>query len=85
MTGLKCPGCGSQRAVHYLLNGQFIPAFRANPLLVMSIPYLALGFLQRLPGLPADWKNRLAPFYEGKAVWIAGGVLLVYWVGRNLG
>ncbi|MCB0611045.1 MAG: DUF2752 domain-containing protein [Lewinella sp.] len=84
LTGWQCPGCGSQRAVHYLLNGRIGPAFRANPLMVLSIPYLALGFSIRLSGIPENLRRRAEPLYEGKAVWIAGAVLLIYWIGRNI-
>lgn len=42
VTGLQCPGCGSQRAIHALLHGHLSEAFRYNALLVASIPVLAL-------------------------------------------
>jgi len=41
-TGLYCPGCGTLRATHYLLNGQFSTAFRYQPLLISLLPILAL-------------------------------------------
>jgi len=44
LTGYKCPGCGSQRAIHYLLNFDVINASKYNILLVISIPYLILGY-----------------------------------------
>ncbi|MCU0451667.1 MAG: DUF2752 domain-containing protein, partial [Bernardetiaceae bacterium] len=44
VTGYQCPGCGSQRAIHHLLNLRVGKAFAANPLLVISLPYLLLGF-----------------------------------------
>ncbi len=40
LTGLECPGCGSQRTIHALLNGRFITAIKTNPLVVLAIPYL---------------------------------------------
>jgi Protein of unknown function (DUF2752). len=43
LTGLQCPGCGSQRAIHCLLHLDFVQAFNYNALLVMAIPYLGLG------------------------------------------
>lgn len=48
ITGLKCPGCGSQRAVHQLLNGNLMDAVRYNALLVAAIPYLALYLILKL-------------------------------------
>lgn len=38
LTGFDCPGCGSQRALHALLHGDFAGAFRANALLFLIIP-----------------------------------------------
>ncbi|MFR8803179.1 MAG: DUF2752 domain-containing protein [Anaerovoracaceae bacterium] len=37
LTGLKCPGCGSQRVVHNLLNLNIHKAFEANAFLVLSL------------------------------------------------
>jgi hypothetical protein len=42
LTGFECPGCGSQRAVHHLLNLNIVDAIRANALLVFAIPYVLL-------------------------------------------
>jgi hypothetical protein len=40
LTDLKCPGCGSQRAIHALLNGNLAAAWNYNALLVVSVPVL---------------------------------------------
>lgn len=42
LTGYKCPGCGSQRAVHALLNGDVAGAFRYNALLMIAVPWMGL-------------------------------------------
>ena len=45
LTGLWCPGCGSTRALYQLLHGNFLTAFRLNPLVITLLPlacYLAL-------------------------------------------
>jgi hypothetical protein len=47
LTGLYCPGCGSLRAIHYLLHGQFAAALRMNPLLVLSGPAILVISLSR--------------------------------------
>jgi hypothetical protein len=39
-TGLLCPGCGALRAAHQLLHGHLAAAFRFNPMLVVSLPFL---------------------------------------------
>ena len=42
LTGYKCPGCGSQRAVHALLTGNLATAWHYNALLVVALPFIAL-------------------------------------------
>lgn len=42
LTGLECPGCGSQRAVHALLNGDLPGAWGFNPLLIVMLPVVGL-------------------------------------------
>lgn len=44
LTGLNCPGCGIQRAIHALLHGHIAEAIHYNYYLVYSAPY-ALSFL----------------------------------------
>jgi uncharacterized membrane protein len=39
-TGLLCAGCGCLRAMHELLHGHVGTAFRYNPLLIASLPFL---------------------------------------------
>jgi len=42
LTGLECPGCGSQRAIHALLHGQVAEAWSYNALLLVEIPFIAV-------------------------------------------
>jgi hypothetical protein len=77
-TGLLCPGCGSLRALHQLLHGHVLMAFRFNPLLVFTLISLTgLGVLYKcrklsLPPLTPRW------------FWVAGIVFLVVSIWRNL-
>jgi hypothetical protein len=71
-TGLYCPGCGSLRSLHQLLNGHPGRAFSLNPLLILSLPILALAPFVR---------SRL---YRASAAWTAFAVLLVYGILRNI-
>ena len=40
LTGLHCPGCGSQRAISALLHGNIRQAIHFNVLLIASLPLL---------------------------------------------
>lgn len=85
LTGLKCPGCGSQRAIHALLHGDIIRAWDYNPLLIIAVPYIILGFIAELSfrrsRLMRTVRDRL---YSGRAVWIVLTVIIIYWIGRNV-
>ncbi len=47
-TGLKCPGCGSQRAIHAILNFNFARAAHYNALLLIATPLIALYWIAEL-------------------------------------
>lgn len=82
LTGLWCPGCGSLRAVHDLAHGDLAGALGMNPLTVATVPVLVLmwaAWVRRAAsGRPAGW------FAPGWAVWSFLGVVLAFWVLRNL-
>ncbi len=84
ITGYQCAGCGSQRAVHFLLNGNVGGAFRENPLLVLSIPYLLTGFIfdnvKRSGRRFLWWREKLFGF---NAIMVVLAVVIIFWVGRN--
>ncbi|MDE6395317.1 MAG: DUF2752 domain-containing protein [Duncaniella sp.] len=47
VTGLDCPGCGSQRAIHALLHGDIASAWRSNAMLIFGLPTVALLLVAR--------------------------------------
>lgn len=59
LTGLSCPGCGSQRAVHAMLGGDFRAAFGYNALFIIELPLLALLALSRALGQRAPRLGRM--------------------------
>ncbi|MFI6596680.1 DUF2752 domain-containing protein [Nonomuraea sp. NPDC050536] len=81
--GLYCPGCGTLRAIHALAHLDPVGALDMNPLMVVMLPFLLFWWgrwmIRALQGRPR--KTTLAhPAY----VWAFLGVVLVYWVVRNL-
>ncbi len=85
VTGLECPGCGSQRAVHQLLQLEILNAFKQNALLVVAIPYVLVGvYLDRI-AIPSEknytWKRK---FYGKNAIYLALGIICLFWIFRNL-
>lgn len=84
LTGYACAGCGSQRAVHQLLHGHLANAWHLNPLLVLMLPYLVLGFfLDYGPFWPLreTLRQRL---YGLTAIKVVMVLIISFWIGRNL-
>jgi hypothetical protein len=83
LTGLYCPGCGTLRGLHQLLHGHLLEAFGLNPLMVISLPFLAYSYLSL--GVEAI-KGRPLPslFIKAKWIWFVLEVILAYWVVRNI-
>ncbi|GAA2727896.1 DUF2752 domain-containing protein [Cellulomonas aerilata] len=48
LTGLLCPACGSQRAVHSLAHGELAAAWDMNPLLVVLAPVVLVAWARWL-------------------------------------
>ena len=45
LTGMKCGGCGGQRAAFWLFHGRFVDAIKCNMFLTTAMPILAVVFL----------------------------------------
>ncbi|MFC5412006.1 DUF2752 domain-containing protein [Larkinella bovis] len=84
LTGLECPGCGSQRCLHQLLHGHIDQAYRYNPLLVLSLPYLLAGLMLEYTPLGKTYATVQNRFYGKTASWVVFGIVLTYWIGRNV-
>lgn len=82
ITGLYCPGCGSLRALHAITMLDVGTALARNPLAVLALAGLAVGFLRwaarRWTGRP---RTGLAPAW---LLYALAGLVVVYGVVRNL-
>ena len=82
LTGLKCPGCGSQRAVHALLHADFATAWGYNALLVVSLPVVALMVYSQFERRK---RPRLYNRLNSQAVIITAlVVIIIWWIARNI-
>jgi hypothetical protein len=81
LTGLFCPGCGTTRALHALLHGDLPGALAMNPLMVVSLPPVAVLLAQALQLLPPSLEP-LARQLGNARIWAV--VVIGYGVLRNL-
>lgn len=72
LTGYKCPGCGTLRAIHALLHFRVAVAFKLNPFLLLSIPVIV--------GMLASRRFALNAML-GKCILV---VTIGYWILRNI-
>lgn len=83
LTGLQCPGCGSQRAFRALLEGHPLEAWSYNLLLPPLLVYLGLILLLPLLRNPAAGKihSRLT---SPLSVFILLGTVILWGILRNI-
>ena len=83
VTGYDCPGCGSQRAFHSVLNGEWRKAFNYNALLFLLIPYgLLVGIFEWFPSLRGhSFRRILINMYTILTVF---SIVIVFTIVRNL-
>lgn len=83
LTGLDCPGCGGQRAVHALLHFRIKEAIAYNPFLILvSIYILLVVILKNLRGcIPEKLQKAIN---SSKAVIIYLFLMIIWTLVRNL-
>nr|AAS87345.1 hypothetical protein [uncultured Gammaproteobacteria bacterium] len=82
LTGWQCPGCGGLRAVHHLLHGEVVTAFRFNQLVVLALPCVAWFTVRRW--LRGPQRGKYSHQAQARWAWFALGILIVFWIVRNL-
>lgn len=80
--GLRCPGCGSQRALHSLLHLEFKEAFLYNPLIIISIPFIILLCTASLcKESHPHFYNTLNNSIVSRSLLV---IVIVWWILRNI-
>ncbi|MEV5896723.1 DUF2752 domain-containing protein [Nonomuraea fuscirosea] len=83
ITKLYCPGCGTLRTMHALAHLDPVAALGLNPLAMAMIPFLLFWWgrwvLRSWQGRP-----RRTTLAHPAWLWVFIGVVMVYWVVRNL-
>ena len=82
LTRYKCPGCGSQRAIHALLNGHVVEAFKYNAMLFISIPWLAVCIYAETQRVRNP--RRYARLHSDVLIWLFLAMVLLWWLLRNI-
>ncbi|MEP7318826.1 MAG: DUF2752 domain-containing protein [Panacibacter sp.] len=84
LTGLHCPGCGSQRAIVALLHGNFIDALHNNVLAVAALPLLLYSFIALCINTFTKKIIGQKIFYTPLFVKIVLSVVIVFTILRNI-
>lgn len=82
-TGIYCPGCGSQRATHQLLNFNFFGVLHQNLLYVIGL--FVLAYYVVITILQLVFKKPVTNYLDNKKVlWFFVFVIVIFWIARNL-
>ena len=81
LTGLRCPGCGSQRALHSLLHGEIVRAAHYNLLLTLSLPFVATTLVAETNR--ERWPRLYRRINSQAAIYATLAVTCLWWVARN--
>ncbi|WBO83896.1 DUF2752 domain-containing protein [Hymenobacter yonginensis] len=84
LTGLHCPGCGTQRALHALLHGRLTEAVGFNLLAATLAPLVALGLLHEARLQLSGQPRRRTLLYRPWLAWGIVGLTVMFTVLRNL-
>ena len=82
-TSFYCPGCGSQRATHKLLNFNIFGALQQNVLYLISL--LLLGYHLIITGINTIFKKQYYNYiYHPKTPLVILVMIIIFWILRNI-
>jgi hypothetical protein len=84
VTGLFCPGCGSQRAFHALLHGNITRSMHENLLFVLFLPLLLYSLVITFINVIRSDKIVQHVFYSSLFAKTVLTVVLLFWLFRNI-
>mgnify|MGYP002275104765 CR=1 FL=1 len=82
LTGLQCPGCGSQRAIHYLSHLDISKAFHYNALLVATLPVIVILSLAEC--YRCSRPDLYVKIHNKSYIWCYLIIVVLWWIIRNL-
>ena len=82
-TGIYCPGCGSQRATHYLLNFKLGGVIKQNLLYILGLILIAYHLIIKAVNYVFN-KNIYNIIYHPKTPIIVLVITILFWILRNL-
>ena len=82
-TGIYCPGCGSQRATHNLLNFNFLGVLNQNVLYIFGL--LIIGYHLLISGINYIFSKTIYNYiYHPKTPIVLLIIIVVFWILRNI-
>lgn len=83
LTGLHCPGCGSQRAIHEMLHGNIWGGLQHNFLILFAVFIISYKFY--VSSISSNKKHPKTNLLQHNAApWLILALVIGFWVLRNL-
>lgn len=80
---VKCPGCGSQRAIHHLLHFKIKESLIDNPLVLTFLPYILVGWFLDIPKYREKHASFRKKLYGVNAIYLILTIIILFTILRN--